>query len=139
MKKIFLLFVFLSGCDVKQYNESNYVARFLYEADIRGVKIDRAKVPSIDYDDLLNYYTTNAVLGICKQGPKIIVLNTRTWDTMSPTKKEIVIFHELAHCLLGIREHSNRSISLLSAVIPNESDYLKHRTEVLDNLFYKGN
>src|SRR5574343_538100 len=72
--------------------------------------VERFKVLSKSYDIELNTslivvkfgFLKDGVAGNCAFG-KIITVNTSYWDYMSDDEREILLFHELGHCLLQKR------------------------------------
>lgn len=72
--------------------------------------------------------------------PAEIELDSNTWDSISETKREIIFFHELAHCLLG-RGHRNTklngvAISMMHEKGVPEAQYLANRDYYLEELFF---
>ncbi len=75
-----------------------YVDRFVTEADLRNVKIDISKL-KVTYGDTLKYY--------CGYGlTNDVVIRSYCWENSSDINKEILLFHELGHAILG-RMHDN--------------------------------
>jgi ATP-dependent Zn protease len=96
--------------------------------------------------DFSEDYLPVTTLAVCKYNntKSSIVINTYSWSSLSEVEKEIVIYHELGHCVLGLK-HDNTKVdhdwvlsSPLSIMYPYvlEQDwYLKNKKEYLDELF----
>lgn len=82
-----------------------YLDRFLTEAKARGVNPD-VSLLRIIYSDTLNYYCGYGV-----QSAHQVQISTRAgcWPQLSDTDKEILMFHELGHAVLG-RLHDNTKL-----------------------------
>lgn len=74
------------------------------------------------------------VVALCYHQDNHIEVRTRHWDTLSDTQKEIVVFHELGHCLLG-RVHNESKQSIMYPSILPAKLYLSDREGYLDRLF----
>lgn len=84
-----------------------------------------------------------ATVGMCvfsSDGKNRVQLSSSAWDQGSDTFREMLLFHELGHCLLG-RDHKNtrhsdgRPESLMSSSLFSQSVYLAHRDEYMKELF----
>ena len=86
-----------------------------------------------------------AVLGHCDNGATPVVrINPYTWVQLSDTKKEILIFHELGHCLMGKSGHNDSNVtvnlvsikeSIMTTTIISETMYLDNRIYYLNEFF----
>jgi hypothetical protein len=85
--------------------------------------------------------------GICRQyknSPPLVILDKSRWERFNYIQKEMIAFHELAHCLLG-RNHRNGytnkgdkliPVSLMSAESSYDAyTYLRYRDYYLEELF----
>lgn len=69
-----------------------------------------------------------SVLGACYYYGKLIVINRHSFEGKSPELQEMLIYHELGHCLFRL-EHDNRSTqdgyraSLMNRYLLTEEDY----------------
>jgi hypothetical protein len=82
-----------------------YVKLFEAEASARGIGVDvSSRALSIAFGHVLH-------AGSCKPNalPKIVTIDSSTWTYLTENDKELLVFHELAHCLLG-REHANEKL-----------------------------
>lgn len=73
--------------------------------------LDHANISSINVDMYFNDLTGN-VIGVCKTrgSEKKIEIDIMWWSSASELDREIVIFHELGHCVLG-QGHRNFRLS----------------------------
>jgi hypothetical protein len=82
-----------------------YVDRFVSEAASRGVNVDVSKL-SVSYSDTLKYYCG---WGDYKNKAIFISSLDGCWKTKSDLNKEILLFHEMGHAILG-RSHDNNKL-----------------------------
>lgn len=82
-----------------------YLTSFEMEANARSVDIDEGiENLSIVFND-----GSEDVVGQCvtfTDGHTEVRIDEETWSRYTATQREILVFHELGHCLLG-REHNN--------------------------------
>jgi len=73
--------------------------------------LDYANIPSINVDMYFNNQSGN-VIGVCKTrgNEKKIEIDGVWWYSASELDREILIFHELGHCVLG-QGHRNYTLS----------------------------
>ncbi|MBA4056391.1 MAG: hypothetical protein C0490_16875 [Marivirga sp.] len=76
---------------------------FASECSRRGIKVDITPA-SLQVD----FGRITSKSGSCKphSHPKIITFDSLIWKALSPSVKEMLVYHELAHCLLQ-RKHTN--------------------------------
>lgn len=78
-----------------------YVDRFVSEADSRNIKINISKL-KVSFSDTLKYN--------CGYGtPNDVVINLSCWESYTDLQKELLLFHELGHAILG-RMHDNSQL-----------------------------
>lgn len=79
------------------------VTSFVNEASKRGLKIDTSR-NSLQ----VGFGKVESKAGSCKpnSSPKILTIDSTMWRHLSIPQKEMLVFHELAHCTLG-RRHNN--------------------------------
>lgn len=83
---------------------------------------------------------TGGTVGVCMYGnikPNIII-DQYTWLNYSQAKKEVLMFHELAHCTLS-KEHNEkkvggRPVSIMYPYVLSKYDYEKNREEYIKEL-----
>lgn len=84
-----------------------------------------------------------STVGMCtfsSSGRNSVALSTSAWDRGSETFREMLLFHELGHCLLG-RGHKNsnhsdgRRESIMASAMFSQKVYLAHRDQYLKELF----
>jgi hypothetical protein len=110
-----LLILILSGCskDENIYSVdgefADYLQRFVHEGNIRGVSVNTSNL-------ILEFIPPSPGITFCAQSipgntPHIqIVKVDGCWTDQLDVNKELLIFHELGHALLG-REHDNSTLS----------------------------
>jgi len=135
---------FIVESDIDPYVDSQFrplVLLFKEEAEIRGLKIDTKNITLIF--DLVD--DDPDTIGACYANfrKSYIRIKTDTWYPMSPEEKEMLVFHELAHCVLGRHhcevEEENVPISIMSPRILTTLQYKNKRKEYLDELFRPSN
>jgi hypothetical protein len=81
-------------------------------------------------------------LGVCTLGdgtPTITISKTQ-WDSLSEENKELLLFHEMGHCLLNRTHDNNESVarkweSIMLQWPQKISDYSQNKDEYLKELF----
>lgn len=84
-----------------------YFDQFEQEAAIRGHNID-LKSKGL-YGEIENIYRHETV-GLCshqENQPNQLIIDNHFWERANNTKKEMIVFHELGHCILD-KPHNNR-------------------------------
>ncbi|MCB0417744.1 MAG: hypothetical protein H6617_00785 [Bdellovibrionaceae bacterium] len=85
----------------------------------------------------------SSVVGMCTYrggSTNYVDFSSSAWRSGSGTFKEMLVFHELGHCLLG-RGHTNTSYSdgrkesIMNSYIFSQSTYRAYRDEYLKELF----
>ena len=85
-----------------------YVESFLTEAALRSVDIDISSVElEIQFGEVNN---TGDVIGSCNRENHHIIISRPDWDNLSNNHREVLIFHELGHCMLD-RDHTTNLLS----------------------------
>lgn len=84
--------------------------------------------------------------GVCilksNEPPKIIIQYS-FWKSASQESKEVLLFHELGHCILkrehkeGVHPTSFRPVSIMRSEIVSAQDFLENYDEYLGELFNK--
>lgn len=113
----------LSGLD-------NYIKLFEYEGALRNY--------NFDVEDLVVEFGTlnKETLGICYTGAETprIVLDHNSWDKMDKDTREVLVFHELGHCILDLN-HDNSKPAVMNSFLMMGSLYNYNRKLLLDELF----
>lgn len=84
-----------------------------------------------------------STVGLCRfssSGRNKVELSESAWERGSDIFREMLVFHELGHCLLGrghknMRHTSGRPESLMNSSLFNERTYLANRDLYLKELF----
>lgn len=121
-----------------------YFQLFETEAAQRGFEIDLnkfdllAEIHEIDQEDVAGTCTYSS------DNPNEITIDESFWNSASQKYKEIVVFHELGHCVLG-RDHNNNAnssgicLSLMNSGLTGCAiEYTgSNKSIYLDELFYQ--
>ena len=108
MFNLSLLLSFVFSCSTPIEHDEQftiYLNKFITEANSRNYKIDITKFDvRINFSDLKLEYEGKCKLGKIKQ----ITINESLWQKLDTLQRELLIFHELGHCVLG-RGHKNET------------------------------
>ncbi len=74
-------------------------------------------------------------VGICYPGQLRVVVDERVWDTYDSYRREVVIYHELGHCLLGKGHVDPSTPAIMNPMLMLSSYYAAHRIELLNEFF----
>lgn len=155
MKLLSILFIFLyvsCGKDIQDYfkNTEDYSGKkskthqdFKYYIELFENSYNvNVNVPIIyNYEDPL-------YAGACytySDGYKEIKVNKKFWENYSTEQREVLIFHELGHCVFNLDHDNNHSLYCPASVMRSYlfSDfeilycYIPNRSYYLDDLFFK--
>jgi hypothetical protein len=108
-----------------------YVTRFVSLSQKTNRPMNSANV-GIQFDDNMDSQT----LGICSYGSMEIRINSKLWKKLSPSSKEMLIFHELGHCILK-RDHIEKSV--LSSDARDTLQISLMASRVLRSIIYERN
>ena len=148
MHKLFLLFL-LTGCGLEQPPQphdlnkvvllnsfSGYLNIFIDQADQHGVALDISAL-IIRFHDLVST-DKEIVLGMCtfQQGsaPSIMIDPTH-WKDLSMVGRELLLFHELGHCLLKRDHTANDVVSIMNPFGISVIEYSMNEEGFLSELF----
>lgn len=87
-----------------------YLMRFSNEAKKRGIMLDKYRVEALSISFSFNLSDYNA-LAECNMNTLHIGVSESYWVSASDMEKEVLLFHELGHCLLG-RDHDNGTMPI---------------------------
>jgi hypothetical protein len=113
-----------------------YVQRFINDASQYGKKLS--------YEDLTVIYDSidSDTVAYCSGADRVVV-SKKYWDTFSDLSKELVMYHELGHCLLDRRHTtlqlpSRKPASIMNPVMFNytESERPYYKQELFENGTY---
>ncbi len=118
ISSIILVAASLVGCGKPAVVEAEfqpYLDSFYSEAQQRGKDIQRGNI-SIHFGELPDTIAAHCVLSNSRpsSGGDEVVINPTAWNAYSKQflpEREIVVFHELGHCLLGL-EHEQGTLEL---------------------------
>lgn len=110
---LFILLLNLISCTLKQPEEqkqslyidpntSKYVNEFVNSALKRGLLLDTSNLVVVVVDQIpfINNPNTIGFCSVSNKGPTVFI-KSDFWFNRSEDDKELLIFHELGHCLLG--------------------------------------
>ena len=129
------------------FNE--YVWRFFQYADNYNRKIDSVDLSITFVEDLKVTSSGQEIVGSCKKfldDSRMISIKKPNWNVLTDSNKEILMFHELGHCLLN-QQHRNQTIFMDGLTIPKSimnayllgNYYEGYKQYYLEELFtYKG-
>ncbi len=104
-----------------------YVKVFLAEASSRGIASDTDGI-TMEFSDL-----PGLVVGRCTSS-SLVQIDPWYWNDFDDETREIVIFHELGHCILE-QDHNNVRHGIMNTgLMWGYTD--KARSEYLDDFFY---
>ncbi len=114
------------------------VRSFVDNGTSRGVKVDISGL-TIRQTDMFN---DTPILAVCIPDDKTVLVNQKFWAGSDDTQKELVIWHELGHCVLG-RDHNTYThdgapVSIMypqAVLFNNEQYYYLHRQDYINELY----
>lgn len=133
---LILLIVSCISCGMYKADDATveYIHRFEQEAKTRGRNIKVNNIV-VEIQDELNYFKGGVAVGECASGgvtPKVTILRS-FWNRSGDSHKELVIFHELGHCVLN-KGHTKEP-GIMAGAIVEDFIYNAKRTEYLDAFF----
>src|SRR5687768_6648788 len=152
MRCILILAFMLSGCgsaskffqqpdtghdkevDIDGFKE--YVKLFKYEGSLRDAHVHIDDL-IIEFKHIKQTETDSVILGQCWTGSEItptIQIDSKYWEPMSDVKREILMMHELGHCVLH-RDHRDDTMSINNTYVLSEYKYSHNRKSLLDERF----
>lgn len=119
-----------------------YVESFIKEAASQGKEVVNYDTDVVFSDTLVNT-SPNAVAECGKaEGFKVIHVKKSNWDASDAIVREVVMFHELGHCLLD-RVHVNSNIpntnmpgSVMYPYVLKSTLYASHRDYYMFEMFH---
>lgn len=84
-----------------------FVDSFLEEASLRSIDVDISSVGlEIQFGEV---ESTGDVLGSCNRDSHSIIVSEADWNNLSENHREVLIFHELGHCIFD-RDHKTAQL-----------------------------
>lgn len=148
MKTLFILLILLAGCVTnKPTSVSDIVNESVAEKIQRFEKIFKVKANVNVIFETFSNTPYKKRLGGCLRMTiplinNIILIDPNDFILMSESRQEVVIFHELGHCVLGL-DHTFKRMrdgdiriegSLMFLVVMSDSRYKKHREYYIEEL-----
>lgn len=143
---VLMILVFLSCSEEKQEQTidaelQKYFQSFQQEARSRGVDLN---LEDEQIDGYISNISGQGVIGNCTRyasGKKELTIDTDHWNTSTDSEKELVVFHELGHCILGRvhteeKDRQGKCVSIMTAGKGAcKLNYATNRTAYLNELF----
>jgi len=120
-----------------------YVQKFVDDASNQGISLTQEmKSDPVEIVRASLDYLGSGVIGLCETGygGRKVTLDPDFWDVVSETQKELLMHHELGHCIL-YRPHrstflsSGKEASIMYPIIMSSSTYLNNASYYLNELF----
>lgn len=126
----------LVSCGHTPYKNFGGFGAYIQKFEEESVKYNK-KQEVIDLTVSFSSNLKSGVAGNCFIGvnttPKISV-SSEIWEMLTEERREMLIFHELGHCILGY-EHDESKSSIMYKELP--MSYFGHRDEMLTYFFTK--
>jgi hypothetical protein len=141
-----LLSLFAQGCARAPEHEPTvridadaapYVARFEQEASLRGQALSVTDL-IVEFGQVQG--TDRGECQLASGETPVVVLSQAAWDRSSDSEREELVFHELGHCLLGLRHEAGLTSDGIPASVMNPTEidgaiYKQNREYYLSGLF----
>jgi hypothetical protein len=129
MKYLLLTLIALSGCG-KSPNQIDPTFQPLYDqfvsdAKSNGVDVSGPQGIVIQFTTLEQANPLGETIGECSDmgyGNDIVSIDYNFWAGASPSTQQILLYHELGHCLLD-EHHNPDPTSIMNALINNTMTY----------------
>lgn len=120
--------------------------QMLYDTAIFESYVETFEKESITYGmptqvlELVIRFSTelkNDVAGQCQRNPNaspLILINISYWEYLTPGQKEILLFHEMGHCVLGFGHDDTEKAIMNTRLL---AGYGSNREGLLRNFFKK--
>jgi Zn-dependent protease with chaperone function len=111
----------------------NHIIRYR----IRKLRVD---IVDLDFLDIFQSGKLTNMIAACNMISGNVLVHSRFYEDATPTQLEMVMFHELGHCVL-LRDHVDvrqkfGPRSIMYPYLFEESTYLEHRDYYLRELFF---
>lgn len=112
----------------------SYYNNFIADAQAKGVDLSDRYPVSIEFSKLsLKGASAISYISHYHQTSNIKV-DASNWMDASITKRKMIIYHELGHCLL-FRPHCTHTLSLMNDPLISEEVYVSNEVAILEELF----
>jgi hypothetical protein len=113
----------------------HFLDSFIEEADVRGYSITKQDFSIVFDKSLRNDLPIKS--GVCDETGQtpVVRINPYVWYQIEDARKEISVFHELGHCLLGKHGHNDNNTILNGIEIPETI----MKTQILHPAIYEAN
>jgi hypothetical protein len=135
-KAIIFIFIFFKISAFGQIDPvfQSYYNDFLIDAQVRGVNLTQRYPVSIQFSkhELKSASAISYISHYNKTSN--IKVDPIDWYDASDTKKKMMIYHELGHCLL-FRPHCTHTLSLMNDPLISEDVFVNNEAAILEELF----
>ena len=115
----------LAGCAPKELLEAEYfLGLFEKEASGYGVIVDTSVITVLHRPFLRGRWAQ------CYGN--VLVLNDMVWEQLSNTRRKMVVYHEVGHCICGF---AHRAPSLMQSFLPGEQKFSDNEAWYMDEFF----
>lgn len=114
-----------------------YTKTFLEYAAKYNVQIDPVKLKNLRINVRpLPWYLniTGKTIGLCEYSSVHIALDSKYWKDANILEREMLVFHELGHCLLDQR-HTEGDDHIMNPSIMDYGDYIRQYQKLQDKFF----
>lgn len=112
------------------------VVSFALEATARNTSCTTVSDIGFDSQESINGQVgKTTTVGLCEMNARWILISRDFWSEIDDTTREILMFHELGHCALGLNHASENSINIMNPYVLSSSLYQDDREHLLDKLF----
>lgn len=136
MKNILLISLLLFGCGRERIIDHELIIYTeVFKNDAKENNVDVSEIDSIDiiFDDLKD--EKEEIIGVCDLGDKRIRIKREFWSNSNRFERELLMLHELGHCVLN--EDHEDTISIMRPRLIMWWYYSQHRKELVKYLFSK--
>ena len=115
---------------------NNYYQSYLKEASLRNINLEK-KYVKIEYDELNTLNSNEYARCVYFPKPHIIVNKKEIFYNQNSEMKELILFHELTHCLL-LKPHVNdKNYHIMNERSSDNLIYMYrlYRSDMLNRLF----
>ena len=156
MRYFLLLVLFISSCgtpSVRPINPTDPLApipihtfKVKYDKAFEEYVSDFEDDWGLDIKDLViefgeikqNDDTSTVTLGICKRRNNTtpnIVIDPTTWPNLAETRKKLLIYHEIGHCVLHRAHIKGTNTSIMNPILINSTVFEDDEGFFIDELF----
>jgi len=149
MRNIIFIALLLSACGTQEPERSrsangvvavssfkSYLNIFLDQASQRGVYVDVDSL-IVDFSDI-HITDKENVLGVCylsPGSPPVVNIDRVHWRSLGLVERQLLLFHELGHCLLHRDHVEDSTISIMNPYLISAQTFSKNEEGLMSELF----